>query len=73
MTADELRRVAYQSPFKPFSVLLKNGERLEIKRSLRATIMPDRALFGVNEDPESGVAKKLRVVSLNDIAAVEIS
>ncbi len=73
MTASELERIAYGSPFRPFRVNLRNGDILEIKRSLRTTIAPDRVFFGVDEDPSSGIARQLRVISLTDIASVEVA
>lgn len=73
MNADDLRRIAYQTPFKPFRVMLVNGESLDIQRSLRTAISVDRVHFGVDEDPKSGVARRLRVVSLQDISSVEVA
>ena len=73
MSAEELRRVAYQSPFKPFRVKLVNGETIEINRSLRAAIAEDRAVFGVDEDPQRQVARRMRMVALRDIAEVELT
>jgi hypothetical protein len=52
-------------------VRLRSGERIEIRRSLRTTVWTDRVFFGVNEDPDSGVAKRMRIVALNDIESVE--
>ena len=71
MIADELRRIADQRPFRPFIVRLRSGEQIEIRRSLRTTVWTDRVFLGVNEDPDSGVARRMRIVSLNDIEAVE--
>ena len=71
MSADELRRIADQRPFRPFIVRLRGGEQIEIRRSLRTTVWTDRVFFGVNEDPDSGVARRMRIVSLNDIESVE--
>jgi hypothetical protein len=73
MTAEELRRIAYQRPFRPFRVKLTSGEMLEIRRTLRTTVAHDRVIFGVNEDPETGVATRMRMVSLDDIADVEVT
>jgi hypothetical protein len=72
MTADDVRRVAYQRPFKAFRVKLSTGETIEISRALRTTVAEDRVLFGVNEDPVSGIAQQLRIVPLARIAAVEV-
>jgi hypothetical protein len=72
MNAEELRQIAYQKPFKPFRVRLVNGELLEIKRSLRTTVAEDRVVFGLHEDPARGVATRMRIVPLRDIAAVEV-
>jgi hypothetical protein len=71
MTGDELRQIAYRQPFKPFRVTLLSGERIEIRRSLRATVWPDRVIFGVDEDPVTGVARRMRMIALRDIAKVE--
>lgn len=71
MSAEELQRIAYQRPFKPFRVLLRNGESIDINRSLRTSVWTDRVFFGVDEDPVSGIAKRMRIVSLHEIEAVE--
>lgn len=73
MVADEIRRIAYQRPFRPFRVTLAGGETIEIGRTLRTTVAEDRALFGVDEDPVSGVARRLRIVPLTSIVAVEVA
>ncbi len=73
MSADQLRQIADQRPFRPFIVRLRSGEQIEIKRSLRTTVWTDRVFFGVNEDPDSGVAKRMRIVALNEIDSVEHS
>lgn len=73
MNADDLRKIAYQKPFRPFSVRLRSGEQIEINRSLRTSVGTDRVFFGVNEDPESGVAKRMRIVSLGEIDSVEVA
>lgn len=71
MTPEALRQVAYRRPFAPFRVKLVNGETLSIDRSLRASITEDRACFGVDEDPQTGVARRLRMVPLSQILEVE--
>jgi len=70
MTADDIRRIAYQRPFRPFRVTLASGEFIDIRRTLRTTVAEDRILFGLDEDPETRVAKRLRIVALRDVAAV---
>jgi hypothetical protein len=73
MNADEVRRLAYQNPFRSFRVILRTGESIEISRALRTTVAEDRVLLGVNEDPNTGLARRLRIVPLKDIADVEVS
>ncbi len=63
MTADELRRIAYHRPFRPFRVRLEGGETIEIRRTLRATIGEQMAIFGVDEDPIRKIARRMRVVA----------
>ena len=73
MIADELRKIAYARPFKHFGVRVVNGESFEIPRSLRTAVAEDRVLFGVDEDAQTGVARRLRIVRLSDIASVEVA
>ena len=71
MTADEIRRIAYQHPFKPFRVRLTTGEVYEIRRTLRTTVAEDRLVLGINEDPKTGIAQRMRMIPLTKVAAVE--
>jgi hypothetical protein len=71
MTAEEIRRIAYQEPFKPFRVRLTTGESIEIRRTLRTTVAEDRLVLGVNEDPKTGIAQRMRMIPLTKVAAVE--
>jgi len=73
MTAEELRRIAHQSPFRPFRVTLKSGEELEIKRTLRTLVADDLVVFGIHEDPATGVATRMRMVALKDILSVDMA
>ena len=72
MTAEELQSIAYRRPFRPFRVTLRSGERIDISRSLRASVTPDLVVFGTNEDPDTGVAKRMRIVALKDIESIEV-
>jgi hypothetical protein len=72
MTADEIRGAIYQAPFRPFRVRLTTGDTIEINRTLRTTVAEDRVNFGVNEDPETGLAKRMRMVPLHEIASIEL-
>jgi uncharacterized membrane protein len=71
MKPDELRKIAYQRPFQPFRVMLKTGEALHIASDLRTTVADALVVFGVDEDPTTGHARRMRIVNINDIAAVE--
>ena len=72
MTAEELRKVAYQLPLKPFRVKLTTGESLQIDRSLRTSVADDRVVFGVSQEPKNGANTRLRMIALRDIAEVEV-
>ena len=72
MTAEEIRRAVHQSPFRPFRVRLTTGDVIEINRTLRTTVAEDRVIFGVNEDPETGLAKRMRMIPLTQIASIEL-
>ena len=71
MIADEIRRIAYQKPFRAFRVRLASGESIDVNRSLRTTVGEDRVIFAVDEDAATGVAKRLRIVPLTQILTVE--
>jgi len=70
MIADELRRVAYQKPFKAFQVQLVSGEVIDVSRNLRTTVAKDRVLIGVDADPATGLARRLRMIPLSQINRV---
>jgi hypothetical protein len=68
MIADEIRTAAHRKPFVPFKVRPKSGESLEIQSRFRATVVEPMAVFGVDVDPQTRIA---RIVNVNDIVAVE--
>jgi hypothetical protein len=72
MTADELRQIAYHEPFRPFRVRLVSGESIEIRRTLRTTVAEDRVVFGTEDDPVTGIARRMRMIALRDISSVEV-
>ena len=71
MTVEQLERIAYGTPFRPFRVNLRNGDVIDIRRSLRTTVAPDRVFFGVDED--HGIARRMRVIALRDIASIDVA
>ncbi len=71
--ADKISQIAYQLPFKPFRVRLISGEVIQINRTFRTTVATDRVIFGVDEDPKTGVSTRMRIVSLADIADVQLA
>jgi len=73
MKSDELRQIAYRDPFQPYRVTLKSGEQLQIERKYRTTVSDVMVVFGVDEDPETGQARKMRIVNINDIVAVDLA
>ena len=71
MTADRLSEVVAREPFQPFAVTLRDGERIAVHRPLRALVTETLLLLGVDEDPQTGLAARLRKVSLADVTEVE--
>jgi hypothetical protein len=71
-TEDRIREVAYRKPFTPFRVVLASGEQLCVERSFRTTVAGPLAVFAVQEDPETKIARKLRIVPLKDIRKIEV-
>lgn len=72
MTANELRQIAYHEPFRPFRVHLVSGELIEIRRTLRTAVADDRVVFATDEDPATGIARRMRMIALRDISSVEV-
>jgi hypothetical protein len=71
MTADRLPDVITREPFEPFVVILKHGERVTVRRPLRALITQERLFLGVDEDEKIGVALRLHRVAISDVTDVE--
>jgi hypothetical protein len=73
MTAEDVRRIAYQQPFQAFRIRLVSGEVIEITRTLRTTVAEELVLLGVGEDPITGVAQRLRIVPLSQIESIDVA
>jgi hypothetical protein len=71
MTVDCLLDVVAREPFKPFVVVLADGERIAVRRPLRALVTQDRLLLGVDEDEKTGLASRLRRVAISDVKTIE--
>lgn len=72
MTAEQIRAVTTQRPFKPFRIELVSGETIEIRRTLRAAVAEKFVFLGTNEDSDTGLSKRFRIVPTAEIRAVEV-
>jgi hypothetical protein len=71
MTMDSLLDIVTREPFEPFVVVLNGGERIAVRRPLRAMVTQDRLLVGVDEDEKTGLASRLRRVAISDVEGIE--
>jgi hypothetical protein len=72
MNSNELSELTRKTPFEPFHVTLSSGEQFTVARSHRAAVAGDVAVFGIEEDPNTGVAKRMRMVPVSKIVAVDL-
>jgi hypothetical protein len=71
MTVDALVGVVAREPFKPFVVVLEDGERIAIRRPLRALVTQDHLLLGVEEDEKTGLSSRMRRLAISDVKMIE--
>jgi hypothetical protein len=70
MTAKEISNLITTEPFRPFEVLTNDGERIVIRKPLRALVTQTHLLLGVDEDKRTGLSSRLRRLGLGDVAKV---
>jgi hypothetical protein len=71
MNSQQLKQIAYSNPFRPYRVTLKSGEQIDVQRRFRTTISDPLAVFGYDDDPQTGRARKMRLVYISQIDRVE--
>jgi len=71
MTANKLRELLRQRPFRPLRLYLADGRIREIVRPQMALIAESELVIGVPRDDKSNIAKELKYCSIGNIVKVE--
>lgn len=72
MTTEELEPIVYQDPFKPFRVVLMDGEEIVVKRPRKSLLSgPDLALVGVGSRDPGPAQERFRLVCIDRIKSAE--
>jgi hypothetical protein len=71
MMSESIQKAVQKRPFQPFRVRLHSGESLDVTRRFRATVFEPMVVFGVNDDPKTGLPQNMRIINIADIAGVE--
>ena len=67
MNADVIRELLGKYPFEPFTIVMSNGERHEVRHPENTIVMPSRLLVA---DP---AADKLAILSLFHINEIQMA
>lgn len=70
MTVQTFRELLSQQPFKPFRLIMSNGERYEVRHPEMAWLTRTDILVGIDET-EDGVPAEFRICSLLHVATIE--
>ncbi|MBX9680256.1 MAG: hypothetical protein K2X38_15965 [Gemmataceae bacterium] len=70
MTVQTFRELLTQRPFKPFRLVMANGQSYEVRHPEMAWLTRTDILVGINES-EEGVPAEFRICSLLHVATVE--
>ncbi|HEX6986412.1 MAG TPA: hypothetical protein VF170_13600 [Planctomycetaceae bacterium] len=64
MTADAIRELLNKHPFEPFTLVMSNGERHEVRHPENTIVMPSRLLVA---DPATDRLAILSLFHINEI------
>ena len=71
MDASKIAEVITHEPFQPFEITVANGERIKIRKPLRALVTGNQLLLGVEEDARTGLSTRLRRLAVAEITGVK--
>jgi hypothetical protein len=72
MKAEQIADIVMADEFHPFDVVLRSGERIEVRRPLRALLTAEQLCLGVDEDRQTGLSARLRRLPLREISSVRV-
>jgi hypothetical protein len=71
MSPSELEEILYEEPFRPFRVTMASGDQYVVNNPKRALISGLSIVVGLNDDPESRVGNRLKIISIPNIVMAE--
>ena len=73
MTTKQIERVVHQEPFRPFRLVLTDGEELLVRRPRKSSVSGDQvALVGICRTNGKGLGvERLRIIKIERIASAE--
>jgi hypothetical protein len=70
MTTKQLEKIVHHEPFKPFRVVLNNGEEITVEKPHKASVSGDQvALVGLTRVPNGAGGGGLRFIRVDRIVA----
>ena len=71
MSPSELQEILYEEPFRPFRVTMASGDQYVVNNPKRALISGLSIVVGLNDDPESRLGKRLKIISIPNVVMAE--
>jgi hypothetical protein len=71
MSPSELEEILYEEPFRPFRVTMASGDQYLVNNPKRALISGLSIVVGLNDDPDSRVGNRLKIISIPNILMAE--
>lgn len=73
MTNSQIEKLAYRDPFRPFRLILKDGERITVSNPRKTLVSGDQvALVGLTERPNGPGKKGFRIVPVDRILSADL-
>jgi hypothetical protein len=71
MSPSQLEEILYEEPFRPFRVTMASGDQYVVNNPKRALISGLSIVVGLNDDAESRLGKRLKIISIPNIVMAE--
>jgi hypothetical protein len=72
MTVEELEAVLYRQPFRPFRLVLTDGEEVVCRKPRKSLVSGDQiAIVGISRRSGKTAVEKLRMLNLDRVKSAE--
>ena len=73
MTVEQLEAIFYHRPFRPFRLVLDDGEEVVCRKPRKSLVSGDQiAVVGICRRPNGGGMEKLRMVNIERVRSAEL-